>query len=1078
MTPPEPIAPRSGLEIAVVGMAGRFPGARNVDDYWRNLCAGQETISFFSREELAQAGVPCAVLSDPSYVRARGVLGDVECFDASFFDISPKEAEVTDPQHRLFLECAWEALEDAGYDSERYPGSIGVYGGAYTNTYRLNLYSNPAALAAVGDLQVLIGNESDYLTTRVSYKLRLRGPSVAVQTACSTSLVAVHMAGQALLSGECDIALAGGVTVRAQEKTGYVFQPEGNYSPDGHCRAFDAKARGAVSSNGVGIVVLKRLEDALADRDNIRAIIRGSAINNDASTKVGYTAPSVEGQSNAIIAAHAMADVRPETIGYIETHGSGTAFGDPVEIEALTRAFRASTNCKRFCAIGSVKTNIGHVHTAAGVAGLIKTILALEHKSIPPSLYFETPNPRIDFDNSPFYVITALCPWHADGYPRRAGVSSFGIGGTNAHVVLEEAPPEASSGPSRPWQLCAMSAKTTAALEAVTRNLVRHLKQSPSLDMADVAYTLNIGRKPFAHRRVVVCQNLGDAVSALETSDAAKVLTATSKSKERPVAFMFPGLGDHYVNMAWDLYQYEPIFREHLDHCCDLLQSQSGIDLRSALYPPTERPAEVPPQANAASSSNSRLDLRRIVGRDSAQPSSATQQLSRSSLAQPAVFGVEYALARLWMAWGVRPQAMIGYSIGEYVAACLAGVFSLEDALLLLTERARMIDELGGGAMLAVPIPEEQVARLLPDCDISLAAINGPSSCVIAGTIGAIESAERRLAEREVASHRVQASHAFHSKLMEPIADDLTRVARSVTLNPPLLPYVSGVTGDWVAAEDVADPGYWARHMCRPVRFAAGVRKLWQASNRILLEVGPGQNLGSLAIQHPVSSQVADPLVLPSLRHAYDYQSDIAFLLRSVGRLWLAGVSLDWTTFYADQRRLRVPLPTYPFERRRHWVDLRPRLDVAQVGDGEEGLVGSAADRGETEMLPSSAVAYVGRVVQNPYVAPRDGLEETIAAIWRELLGVEQIGIQDNFFELGGHSLLGVNLVSRIRKTFHVNLPLRALYEALTVSELATVIRTMTESRQEPPLEAKGWMMPGTGGASGDDSQNRVLTGG
>jgi acyl transferase domain-containing protein len=711
--------------IAIIGMAGRFPGAKNTDEFWQNLHDGVESISFFTDDELITTGVDSAMLSNPKYVKAGGILSDIELFDASFFNFAPPEAEVTDPQHRLFLECAWSALENAGYDSESYEGRIGVYAGAGMSSYLFyNLSVNPETLETTGltDLfQIMIGNGKDFVTTKASFHLNLTGPSVNVGTACSTSLVAVHMGCQSLLNYQCDVVLAGGVSVNVPQKSGYLYQDGMILSPDGHCRTFDAQANGTIGGSGLGIVVLKRLEDALADGDCIHAVIKGSAINNDGSLKAGYTAPSINSQAAVILEAQALAGIDTDTIAYIEAHGSGTSLGDPIEIAALTQAFSASTNKKGFCAVGSVKTNIGHLDSAAGVAGLIKTVLALKNKQIPPSLNFDRPNPKIDFANSPFYVNTKLSEWEANGTPRRAGVSSFGMGGTNAHVVLEEAPPLMDSVASRPWQLLIISAKTSSALEKATLNLAKHLEQNLELNLADVAYTLQLGRREFDYRRVVVCQDLKDGINAF--SDPKRVLTSIKEVNDRPIAFMFTGLGTHYVNMAWELYQLEPVFRQQVDRCCEFLKPLLELDLRDILYPQKQATTDFQPSG---------LDLRQMLGREQKSTAETTQQLNQTYLTQSAVFIIEYALAQLWMSWGIRPVAIIGYSIGEYVAATLAGVLSLEDALTLVAKRARMIQDLPGGSMLAIPLSEEEVRPLLNE-KISLSAINGAKLCVIAG---------------------------------------------------------------------------------------------------------------------------------------------------------------------------------------------------------------------------------------------------------------------------------------------------------------------------------------------------------
>lgn len=890
--------------IAIIGMTGRFPGANNVDKFWQNLVNGVESITFFTDEELIASGVDTASVSSPNYVKAKGVLEDIEMFDATFFGFTPKEAELMDPQHRLFLECAWEALENAGYDSEAYDGRIGVYAGAGLNIYLArNLLSNRDLIESAGNLQVSIGNDKDHVPTRVSYKLNLTGPSINVNTACSTSLVTVHLACQSLLNYQCDMALAGGVSIYTPQKEGYFYQNGGIGSPDGHCRAFDTNAQGTVDGNGVGIVVLKRLEDALASGDYIYAVIRGSAINNDGSLKVGYTAPSESGQAAVISEALAVAGIEAEDITYIEAHGTGTTLGDPIEIAALTQAFQTSTQKKGFCAIGSVKTNIGHLDAAAGVAGLIKTTLALKHKLLPPSLNFEKPSPNIDFANSPFYVNKTLSKWTTGASPCRAGVSSFGIGGTNAHIVLEEAPvdqtQDTASRHSRPWQLLSLSAKTSSTLDKMTANLAAYLKQHPDLNLADVAYTLAVGRRTFDHRRIVVCQELNEGVTVLEPVDPQRIFTNFQELKERSVVFMFSGQGSQYVNMGRQLYQTEPTFREHIDLCSEILKPHLGFDLQSVLYPPEELEKE------------------------------AAQQLKQTVIAQPALFVITYSLAQLWMSWGVHPKAMIGHSIGEYVAATLAGVLSLKDALALVALRGQLMQQLPTGAMLAIHLPEKEVQALLNGemhtTSLQIAAINAPSLCVVSGRADNVEALQNQLAEKGVNCRRLHTSHAFHSEMMDSILEPFTLAVKKVTLNPPQIPYLSNVTGAWVTASQATDPNYWAKHLRSCVRFSEGLQQLLKEPDQILLEVGPGKTLSTFATQH--SDRTANQVVLTSLRHPQDRQSDVEFLLTTLGKLWLFGVKVNWSGFYNDQKRLRVPLPTYAFERQRYWVEPQKQLD-------------------------------------------------------------------------------------------------------------------------------------------------------
>jgi acyl transferase domain-containing protein/SAM-dependent methyltransferase/acyl carrier protein len=886
MTYPALSDPAASSHIAVIGLSCRFPGAGDPGAFWKNLRQGHEAISFFSDQELLSSGIDANLLSHPNYVRAGAVLPDIDMFDATFFGFSPREAEILDPQHRLLLECAWEALEDAGYNPELDKGLCGVFAGAGVNTYLLhNLFGHSDLLASAGSYHLMLANDKDYLATRISYKLNLKGPSVTVQTACSTSLAAVHLACQSLLSGECDVALAGGVSVRVPHNAGYLYQEGMILSPDGHCRAFDASAQGTVGGNGAGLVVLKRLKDALTQGDYVRAVIRGSAINNDGSLKAGYTAPSVDGQAAVISEAMAVAGVDRDTITYIEAHGTGTPIGDPIELAALRKAFQAGTRMKRSCAIGSVKTNLGHLDAAAGVAGLIKTVLALENKEIPPSLHFERPNPEFDLENSPFYVNSALAEWKRGNGPRRAGVSSFGIGGTNVHVVLEEAPPRAAMCESRPCQLLVLSAKSEIALNAASARLGNYLSTHPEACLADVALTLSRRRTDFPYRRALVCKSTNDAVAILAGPTTGQV--QSHETPAGPVVFMFPGQGSQYVNMGLELYNSEPTFRDLVDQCSEILERHLGLNLRDVLFP------------------------------RAAWQSQAEQLLSQTSITQPALFVVEYALAMLWMEWGVRPQYMIGHSVGEYVAACLAGVFSLKDCLAIVAMRAKLMQQIPAGGMLAVSLPADRIQQRLND-DLTVAAVNTPSQCAISGDLNSIRVLCERLEQEGVECVPLKTSHAFHSHMMEPIVDSFASLVAGTERRPPKSPYVSNVTGTWITASEAIDPQYWARHLRQTVRFADGLQVLFRQGCNVLLEVGPGHVLGSMAKQFPDCQ--CDPTILCSMRQR-GKQSDSAVMLESVGHLWLDNVPVDWSAVYKHQPRRHTPLPTYPFERQRYWLD-------------------------------------------------------------------------------------------------------------------------------------------------------------
>lgn len=890
---------RSGLEVAVIGMAGRFPGAGSVEALWRNLRAGIESITVFTTEELVSAGVDPALCQDPRYVPAKGYLEDADLFDADFFGIGAREAELLDPQQRLFLECAWEALESGAYDPGGYPGWIGVYAGSTMSSYYLaNLRSRPDLLEAAGHMQIGLGNDKDYLTTRTSYKLNLEGPSLNIQTACSTSLVAVHLACQALLRGECDLALAGGVSVGVPLISGYLHQEGGILSPDGHTRSFDAAARGCVGGNGVAVVLLKKLDEALADGDVIHAVIRGSALNNDGASKIGYTAPRIDGQAKVVRAAHIMADVAPDSITYVEAHGTATELGDPAEVAALTQAFGHGTDRRGFCAIGSVKSNLGHLDAAAGVTGLIKTVLALEHGEIPPSLHFEQPNPQIDFAATPFFVNTELRPWPAGDGPRRAGVSSFGIGGTNAHVVLEEAPPRPPPGASRPWQLLTLSARTSRALERVESNLAAHLAAHGELSLADVAWSLHIGRKTFAHRRILVRRDLEEARAGLERRVEDEVAVCDPGAAPSQIAFLLPGQGAQRVGMVADLYRIEASFREDLDRCAELLRPHLGLDFRAILYP------------------------------SAGGEGKAAEQLRQTAVAQPVLFAVEHALARLWERWGIRPGVLLGHSLGELVAACLAGVLSLEDALRVVSRRGALMQDLPAGAMLSVPLGEDDIAGRL-EGELELAAVNGPVSVVVSGSVEAVRELRDHLAAKGIAARLLETSHAFHSAVMEPIRGRFAEEMAEIELHPPRIPYLSNLTGTWIEPEQATDPAYWGEHLRRTVRFDAGLTQLLAHREQILLEVGPWGGLATLARRHP-GRGVRTAVVSTSPPPRETTPGD-AYLLGALGRLWLAGAQPDWQGFHAGEQRHRVTLPTYPFERRRYWVEAAPQGERART---------------------------------------------------------------------------------------------------------------------------------------------------
>jgi acyl transferase domain-containing protein len=940
--------------VAIVGMAGRFPGAPDLERFWENLAGGVESIRHFTDEELLAAGESPASLREPGYVRVCPVLDDIDKFDASFFGFSPKEAAIADPQHRIFLEIAWEAFENAGYDPAR-AGVVGVWAACGLNSYLMHhLVTNPELMETVGEwLLRHTANDMNFLATRVSYELDLRGPSMNVQTACSSTIVTVHLAAQSLVGRECDLALAGGSTLSLPQR-GYLYKEGEILSSDGHCRPFDARSKGTLFGSGAGAVVLKRLADARRDGDNVLAVVRGSAINNDGSQKVGYLAPSVEGQARAIAEALAVSGVDASTISYVEAHGTGTLIGDPIEVSGLSQAFRAHTDRRGFCGIGSVKSNIGHLGEAAGVGGIIKTVLALQRGQIPPSAGYEIPNPNIDFAASPFYVVDGLRDWPRGGGPRRAGVTALGAGGTNAHVILEEAPASAPSAPSRPWQLLPLSARSEAALDAATKRLAAHLAAHPELPLGDVAHTLQVGRRAFDHRRVAVCRDAQDAVAVLEGREPRRLFSQKKRRDGLEIVFTFPGAGAQHAGMGQDLYESEPVFRDAVDECLSHA-TELRSDLRPLLYP----------------------------ARDAAAREAASGRLESVSLALTALFATEYALTRLLATWGVTPSAMIGHSLGEYVAACLAGVLSPRDAIRMVVKRGLLIETLPPGGMVVVPLPPDELARVAPDHGLSLAAVNAPSLCVASGPSEAVAALEARLVAQEIDARRLHVAMPAHSAMLDPILPEFERFCRTITFAAPKLPYISNLSGGWITAREATDPTYWVRHLRQTVRFADGLATIIaQKADRVLLEVGPGRALTSLA-----SMQGARPAAaLPTMLHpkeAKEGDSGVAFLLGTLGQLWLAGGELDFAAAHGrDARRRRVPLPSYPFERQTYWIDRVKKATTPAPAPGALKRKPDIADWfwlptwAHTATLPPAAPEGVALV----FAEARDGLGAALAA--------------------------------------------------------------------------------------------------
>jgi amino acid adenylation domain-containing protein len=989
-------------------MAGRFPRAKNVAEFWRNIRDGVDCVSRFDVDELEVADGR-RFANDPSYVKARSVIDDADLFDAAFFGILPKEAELIDPQQRIFLECCWEALEDAGYDPQACPGAVAVYAGSSPNTYFLrNLCTKNEFIEEytrayqIGNYSILLGTNPDFLASRVSYKLNLKGPSFTVQCGCSTSLVAVCQACQSLLTFQSDMALAGGVSITFPQKRGYFYQEGGMGSADGYCRAFDAKAEGTVFGSGAAVVLLKRLEEAINDGDHIYAVIKGFALNNDGASKVGYTAPSIDGQAKVIAMAHAVSGVPPDTIGYVEAHGTATPLGDPIEFAALARAFRAQTQARGFCALGTAKMNVGHLDIAAGVSGLINVANMLTHKQLPPAIHFETPSPNVDLADSPFYVNTRLAPWKNGDTPRRAGVSAFGVGGTNAHVVLEEAPSVPRVEKLRSAHLLVLSARTPQALDRATENLADHLQARPDMELSSVAYTLQAGRREFAHRRTVVFSDVSDAIQALKSRDQKRSPTHVHEGAVPPVVFMFPGQGSQYLNMGRDLYQTETQFRSDIDACSEILTRHLGFDLRDVLY------------AGAF------------------WPGISTSDLQKTEIAQPALFVIEYALARLWMAWGVKPEAMIGHSIGELVAACLAGVLKLEDMLGVVATRARMMQQLPTGSMLSVRLSAAEVKPLL-NGSVSLAAVNSPKLCVASGPGQDIDALERALGARGIASRRLRTSHAFHSSMMDPIVEPFTEYLRQFRFKAPTIPFMSGVSGTWITESEATDPAYWARHFREPVRFSDGINELLGVPERLFLEVGPGHTLQTLVSQHQDGSM--RPTVFSSLADSVDGRPDSPSILYAAGMLWLNGVTPDWAAMHSGKGH-RCSLPTYPFERRRYWID--PPQDSR--------LAAAPNDIREQDSGVSTMNALKPIEMQEPPIpvaqpSSRSArIRSSLVEIFENLSGLQLASFEPSttFLEMGFDSLFLTQVTQELQSKFGLKVGFRQLLdEQSTIDALA-----------------------------------------
>ena len=986
------------LDIAVTGIAMRFPGADTAEEFWDNIKNGKEALTHFSDEEMKATGVKDDDINNEHYVKAGFVIDDIDKFDASFFGVTPREARLMDPQLRVLLQTAWHALEDAGCDPDRYKGKIGVFAGAGLSQYLLkNLMTslnieNPDIMRTVW-----IGNDTNYLSTTLSYKLNLQGPSVTVQSACSTSLTAIGLAVQSLQDYQCDMALAGGVKLQLPMKGGYLYIPGEVMSPDGHCRPFDKDGMGTVSGNGVGMVVLKRLEDAINDHDHIIAVVKGVAINNDGKDKIGYTAPSIKGEENAVQEALLIGEVDPDSVTYLETHGTGTPLGDPIEIQALTEAYRKYTNNKQYCALGTVKANIGHLDTAAGVAGFIKTCLVLANKQLPPCINFNTPNPNINFEDTPFYVNNELKEWNPKCGVRRAGVSSFGIGGTNVHAVLEEAIDERKTSSSRNMHLLLVSGKTESSVKNEALNLSEFIKKHKKADLANICYTMNTGRKQQQIRSFFVAS---DKDGMLDVLNRPVGCTKSVPDDGSNAAFLFPGQGTQYMHMAKDVYENEPVFRMAMNRCSELLQPIIGKNLIDMLY------------GDEADEEHQEI-------------------LRRTENTHVVLFSVEYSMAKLLMSWGINPSVMLGHSIGEYVAACISGVFTQEEALYIVAMRGRIIGKLPCGRMLSAEMPVEE-ARKYEDSENTISVINGESLVVFSGSYDSIEKLRNSLSDN-YSCRILQTSHAFHSHMLAGGVDEFRNCLGKIEFKEPKIPYLSNVTGNWIRKEDACDPEYWIKHLIGTVHFYDCLKKLKESNIKYYIEVGGGNALTTF-----VKKCIDDKVFcsIETIRHPKAVANDEAFLLKAVGMGWSYGMNIDIDALYKDNEVFKVSLPGYPFDEKVYWQSAGKN----QADARNEAVDPAYEVRNEdnAENADNNLLSRIGIAAE--YVAPENELEKSIVEIMEEVIGVKGIGVLDNFFELGGHSLSATQIASRIRDLYGIEIQIGDFMDRQNVRGIADLV--------------------------------------
>ena len=966
-------------KIAVIGIACRYPGANNTDEYWKNLIDGKETIKRFSDTDLQGFEINYEELKkDPKYVPARGVLENIDQFDPAFFGYTPNEAIYTDPQHRVWLETVWEAFENAGCDPLTCDGAIGVYAGGYINTYLLNnilrdpvKLENFIRLRTTESFQLMTGNDITYLPTKTAYKFNLRGPAINVQTACSTSLVAISMACQSLFSYETDICVAGGVCIVTPQESGYIYQEGAIPSPDGHCRPFDANAHGTVFSNGIGVVILKRLEDALNDNDTIYAVVNGWALNNDGNKKVGYTAPGIDGQTEVILMAQGFNDVSAEEIGYIEAHGTATNLGDPIEITALTNAFSRSTSKKQFCGVGSVKSNIGHTDAAAGVASFIKACLSAYHKTIPPTLHYQTPNPHIDFKNTPFYVVDKLTPWKSDK-KLIIGVSSFGIGGTNSHIIVEEPPRVNIDKTTSENYIIPLSAKTSVALENRKEQLVGFVKNNPDTDINDLAFTLWKGRNHMKYRATAVVQSIHDLTTENISYD-----NKIADEKISSLAFMFPGQGAQYFKMGSELYKSNEHFRLLVDEGFSVLNKETGVNLKEILF-------------------------------DSSDLEASEKRLAETSLTQPALFIIEYSLAKILIESNIKPKYLIGHSSGEYVASCIAGVFDYPTALQIVIKRGQLMQSMKPGKMFAVLCSKSKLIEIRQSL-FEIAAENAPNSCTISFNTNDADKVENLLESNDIQFLPLNTSHAFHSEAFEPILEDFAKFVNQFDIKSPSLPVISCLTGKFLTAEQAVSGEYWSKQLRNTVLFYSGISTILSNEQVLFIEVGPNAHLSSV-LRHIPEFENKKAVILTLGRP--DNLPEKFIVEKVIGNIWATLNSFIPDLSFIDSNAQKIKLPTYSFDRQSYWVDYKP--------------AGSAQIKTPVIEVDKKPDDY--------------GIQDSVIEIWKDQLGLKEIIPSDNFFSLGGTSLLALSVIEKIEKKFNVNYNLRMFMDGSRVIDIVEFI--------------------------------------